>query len=430
MYNISMSDTLSNSKTNIKILVIGAGASGIMAAGIAAQSGATVKLLEKNSSPARKLSLTGNGRCNITNMASLSEFPKHYHSPPRFLRHALHSFSNVDVINFFERLGIIFHQEDNGRVLPVNSNGQEISNIYSKWAVNQGVHIIPNIQVTKLLTANNQITGILAIDSANQEIEIKADAVIIATGGKSYPKTGSTGDGYGLAAELGHSIIAPRPALVPIEIYGDLTKRLQGVSLSDVAVTIWINNKKVKTETGDMIFTHYGVSGPMILNLSRIIVDALMELKDVNLTIDLIPKHDHQEIHQEMMVYIKNHNKKLFKNLISNYLQRKMVSVCCEELNFIGDKFLHQISSQELKRLRIWLKALTLKVSNYRSFDEAMVTAGGVDTNEVNDKTMESKLVKGLYLSGEVLDIDGETGGYNLQAAFSTGWLAGKSCVK
>ncbi|MBF0472376.1 MAG: NAD(P)/FAD-dependent oxidoreductase [Nitrospirae bacterium] len=430
MYNIYMS------KTSLNIIVIGAGASGLMAAGIAAGQGAAVRLIEKTPVYGRKLSMTGNGRCNITNTTPISEFSRHYHSSSRFLRHALHSFTNLDCINFFEGLGrgttperFSFHEEDNGRVLPVNSNGHEISVALAKWAVSCGVKIIPNISVTKLLVDNNMIKGVEAVDSDKNVLQMQGDSVIIATGGKSYPKTGSTGDGYELAKSVGHSIIPLRPALVPIETQGDLTKRLQGVSLPQVMVTLWINNLKSMTKIGDLIFTHYGVSGPLILNLSRFIVDALRTQSDVTISIDLFPNLDHPQIQREFSSYITIHKKQLFNNLLINYLPKKMIQVCCEELNISGDKMLNQLSAKELKRLRLWLKSLTLKVSGYRTFDEAMITAGGVDTDEVDPKTMQSKIVKGLYFAGEALDIDAETGGFNLQAAFSTGWLAGKSCT-
>lgn len=416
-------------KTSSNIIVIGAGASGIMAAGIAAGLGKDVTLIEKTSHYGYKLSLTGNGRCNITNIVPINDFSRHYHSSYRFLRHALNSFTNTDCISFFEGLGIPLHEEDNGRVLPVNSNGQEISIAFIKWAERCGAKIIPNTSVTKLLISNNKIIGIEAVDSNKNVKWIEADAVIITTGGKSYPKTGSTGDGYEIAKCVGHSIIPLRPALVPLETQGDLAKRLQGVSLSQVMVTLWIDNHKVTSKTGNIIFTHYGVSGPLILNLSRLVVDALNAKKDVSISIDLFPDIDHQKFHKGLIDYITKHNKQQFKNILTNYLPKKMIPVCCEELDISPDKWLNQISSKELKALRLWLKSLILKIINYRSFNEAMITAGGVDTNQVNAKTLESKLVKGLYFAGEVLDIDGETGGFNLQAAFSTGWLAGKECL-
>jgi hypothetical protein len=416
-------------KTSSNIIVIGAGASGIMAAGIAAGQGGSVKLLEKTPVYGRKLSMTGNGRCNITNIAPITEFPRHYHSSFRFLRHALHSFTNQDCIAFFEGLGIAFGEEDNGRVLPVNSNGHEISVAFAKWAERCGVKIVPNISVTKILVINNKTIGIEAKDFDGNIAQIKADAVIIATGGKSYPKTGSTGDGYELAKSVGHTIIPLRPALVPLETQGDLSKRLQGVSLPHVSVTLWVDNHKETAQIGDMIFTHYGVSGPLILNLSRIAVDSKIVQKDVSISIDLVPNIDYQILFKEFLGYIKNHNKQQFKNMLTIYLPKKMISVCCEEINITGDKMLNQISNNELKRLRVWLKSLTLKVTGHRSFDEAMITAGGVDTNQVNPKTLESKIIKGLHFAGEVLDIDAETGGFNLQAAFSTGWLAGNACL-
>ncbi len=422
-----MTDDNRSGKTKKSIIVIGGGASGLMAAGTAAQAGAAVTLLEKNSVTARKLSITGNRRCNITNMCPIKEFPSHYYYSSRFLKHALYSFSNYDVISFFENLSISFHEEDRGRVLPVNDNGRTISIAFQKWALDQGVRLLPDMKVRKLLLKQDHVIGVIAENSSQQRLSFHGDAVILATGGKSYPQTGSTGDGYRLAGTAGHSVISPKPALTGLIVKGSTAGKLQGISLPDVIVSLWIDNKKVMSRREAIIFTHYGLSGPVILNISRAAVEGVIDERETMLSIDLIPDLDHEQIDMQLKRHFNGHGNRRFRTILEYYLPGKMPFVCCEDLNIRAEKPSSQVSAKERKKLRLWLKSLTLTVSSFRSFEEAVVTAGGVDRAEVDHKTMESRIIKNLYFAGEVMDIDGETGGYNLQAAFSTGRLAGLS---
>jgi predicted Rossmann fold flavoprotein len=264
---------------------------------------------------------------------------------------------------------------------------------------------------------------------ARQPETFRADAVIIATGGASYPATGSTGDGYRLAESAGHTIVPVRPALVPLETAGTVAKALQGLSLRNVGVTLWVNNRKHGDAFGEMLFTHFGVSGPIILTLSRDVVDALRDDQAVRLGIDLKPALDHPALDKRLLRDIDQNGKQHMQNLLKGLLPRKLIPVCLELVGIAPDRMAHQITAKERQRLRVWLKDFSLDVTGYRSFKEAIITAGGVATGEVDPRTMESRKVAGLYFAGEVLDIDADTGGYNLQAAFSTGWVAGRSAA-
>ena len=257
--------------------------------------------------------------------------------------------------------------------------------------------------------------------------QLKANRVLIATGGKSYPKTGSTGDGYTLATQLGHTITRPLPSLVPIVTSGEIAKKLEGLSLRNVNVTVWCDNKKADEQFGEMVFTDSGLSGPVILSLSRTVVALLNDQKKVLLSIDLKPALEHKKIDQRILREIDEHGKQGFKNLLKQLLPKKLIPVFIDLLNIPEDKQLSQVSSDERKRLRVLLKEFRFEATGYSSYAKAIVTAGGVRIKEINPKTMESRLIKNLYFAGEVMDVDADTGGYNLQAAFSTGWIAGRA---
>ncbi len=258
----------------------------------------------------------------------------------------------------------------------------------------------------------------------------RADAVIIATGGASYPATGSTGDGYRLAKSVGHTIIPTRPSLVPIETAGDIAPRLQGVSLRNVNARLRVDGKKQDEKFGEMLFTHFGLSGPIILSLSRQIVDAFRSRKKIVISIDLKPALDRQKLDQRLIRELDMHGRQKFSTLLKTLLPRKLIPVCLDLIGIDPEKLGNQISSAERKRLGQWLKDFQFEVNGHRHFEEAIITAGGVSTKGINPRTMESRLIKGLYFAGEVLDIDADTGGFNLQAAFSTGWLAGQSAAR
>jgi predicted Rossmann fold flavoprotein len=407
------------------VIVVGGGAAGLMAAGQAAESGYKVLLLEKMDQPGRKIFITGKFRCNLTNSAPIPEFIDHFGRNGQFLRQAFHRFFSSELMDFFNDLGVPTVIERGGRVFPSSGKSKDIVEALVRWCKNQGVEIRNYTPVEKIHQKNSEVTGI-----ESQNIAIHGKRVIIATGGASYPGTGSTGDGYRLAASVNHKIIPVRPALVPLETSGVTTQRLQGLSLRNVAVSVFINGNKTAMEFGEMIFTHFGVSGPIILTLSRQIVDALLIGKPVAISIDLKPALDNDKLDARILRDLDAYGKKQFKSILKNLLPQKLIPVCIEHTRIPESKLGNQITSTERKRLHAWLKNFRLDVIGHRGFRHAIITAGGVDIREVNPKTMESKLVSGLYFAGEILDIDADTGGFNMQAAFSTGWLAGKSAAE
>ncbi len=405
-----------------------------MAAGTAAKMGARVILLEKMPYPGLKLQLTGNGRCNFTNTTPLPEFITHFGPGGKFLRQTVSRFFSSDLIAFMRKLGIRSAIESDGRVFPASGKAEEVADALVNWAVRGGVTLSADTSVKRLIIEGRRVVGVKVSGSSLQKEkshtpregrEFLADAVVIACGGASYPNTGSTGDGYRLAETVGHTIIPLRPALVPIETAGNVANKLQGVSLKDVKVRVLINKKKQAEKTGELIFTHFGLSGPMILNLSGLIVDALRQNRNVIVSIDLIPDLDEQRINVLLQKRMRESGKQKIKTILREFLPNKLIPVCLDSNGIPPDRVGHQVTTAERKRLRLWLKDFELEVTGFRSFSEAMVTAGGVNTKEVDPRTMESRLVEGLYFAGEVLDIDADTGGYNLQAAFSTGWIAG-----
>ncbi len=429
-----------------RVIVIGGGASGLMAAGISAQNGAEVILLEKKLRLGRKLSITGKGRCNITNIAEIPDFLSHFASGEKFLRQAFARFFSPDLLNFLNQLGIVTQSERGGRVFPENNDAGKIVEALGNWVRECGVTVRTDASVESLLTKDKNIIGVQipggsrliarapfpnrSIKSREESRMYRTDAVIIATGGLSYPATGSTGDGYRLAAGVGHTIIPTRPSLVPIETKGKIASQLQGLSLRNVRINLFINGKKQDERFGEMLFTDFGLSGPIVLSLSRQIVDALRLKTKIVVSLDLKPALDDDKLNNRLLRDLENNGKQKFKSILKGLLPRKLIPVCSVLTEINPDKLGHQITSTERKRLGRWLKDFRFEVSGHRSYNEAIITAGGVSTDEINPRTMESRLIKGLYFAGEVMDIDADTGGYNLQAAFSTGWLAGASAAE
>lgn len=407
------------------LIVVGAGPAGLLAAGSAAQNGAKVLVLEKMYAPGRKLLITGKGRCNVTNEATISEFITHIFPDGRFLRNAFAGFFSKDIIDLLAEHGVACTLERGGRWFPESNQSADILKALLKWVGELGVEIICSQRVEKLLVENGVITGV----KANGE-NILAPNVILATGGKSYPGTGSTGDGYELARQVGHTIEKPIPALVPLETKGSTAQQLQGLNLKNVKAVIWVDGKKAGEDFGEMIFTHFGLSGPIILTLSRIAVAALQNNKKVEFTIDLKPALDEQKLDTRLIRDLNEHGKKKLENIFREWLPASMIPVFLEILQLDPEKECHQVTGNERKQIRNLMKNLRFEVSHNRSFKEAIITAGGVVTSEISPKTMESKLVKGLFFAGELIDLDAETGGYNLQIAYSTGWLAGNSAGK
>jgi predicted Rossmann fold flavoprotein len=411
-----------------KVIIIGGGAAGMMAAGRAAQKGASVILIEKNKILGKKILISGKGRCNVTNVSEKEEFIKNFPGNGKFLYGPINVFSNLDLMDFFKKLNVNLKTERGGRVFPQSDSSKDIVNALVKYLEQGQVKIFSGLSVTDILVKDKKVYGVLLADGRT----FFADRVVIATGGVSYPGTGSTGDGYNWAQKLGHNIIPLRPSLIPLEVEETWIKELQGLSLKNVAITIKTDNEKLLAQAfGEMLFTHYGVSGPIILTVSRFAVDYwLQHSKRLILSIDLKPALSWEQLDQRLIREIDKFSNKYFKNSLKELLPNKLIPVVIRKSHISEDKKMNQITKEERQSLIKVLKNFELKLVRSRPITEAIVTRGGIDVKEVNPKTMESKLVKGLYFVGEILDIDGNTGGYNLQAAFSTGFVAGEAVAQ
>jgi len=423
-----------------RIIIVGGGPAGLMAAGQAAARGVETLLLEKMHQPGRKLRITGKGRCNLTNVAPIEEFIEHFSPDGRFLYPAFSRFFTEDLLDFFDALGVKTVTERGGRIFPLRNDAQEVVDALTWWGRKQGAVLRSKSRVDNLIIDHDRVVGVRVSHTPRRGSKLKsqdpstptdylADSVIIATGGASYPGTGSTGDGYRLAKAVGHTIIPIRPALVPLETSGNIAPRLRGLSLHNVNLSTIVDGKKETEAFGEMLFTHFGLSGPIILTLSRQVVDDLNAHREVEISIDLKPALDETKLDNRLRRNMDAHGKRQYQTLLKGLLPRKLIPVCVELTGIHPDKQAHQITSAERKRLLAWLKDFRFQITGHRSFSQAIVTAGGVSTPEINPRTMASRLVKGLYFAGEVLDLDADTGGYNLQAAFSTGWLAGRSAA-
>lgn len=410
---------------NKKVLVIGAGAAGLMAAGQAAEAGADVVLLEKMKRPGRKICISGKGRCNVTNIADLPEFISHFGRNGRFLRQPFNRFFSLELIHFFEEHGLELVKERGGRVFPASGKAPDVLKAFLQWLSRLPVSIRPDSQVEGLLLEDDQLRGVICNGNP-----VYGKAVILTTGGASYPATGSTGDGYLLAESVGHTIVPIRPSLVPIETAGDLANRLNGLHLRNVGVQLFIGNKKKQDGFGELLFMKYGLSGPVTLSLSSMIVDALQAGKKVTLVLDLKPALDTHKLDARLLRDFSKRSNEQMSSVLRGLIPKQMVPVCLDETDISPERLAGEVRAPERKRLRHWLKNISFEVTGYRGFKEAIVTAGGVDLRQVNPRTMESQLCPGLYLAGELLDLQADTGGYNLQAAFSTGWLAGRSAAE
>lgn len=407
------------------VIVIGAGPAGLLAAGRAAELGGKVLLLEKMRQPGRKLLITGKGRCNITNNAVISEFIKHVYPNGKFLRNAFSQFFSEDIIELLQKYGVESTLERGGRYFPASNKSSDVLQALLKWVNRMDVEIRCGYRVEQLLTDKATIQGVLA----NGKI-INSLNIIMATGGKSYPATGSNGEGFEVAKKVGHSVENVRPALVPLETGGNVAQKLQGLNLKNVNAIVWVNGKKKGEAFGEMFFTHFGLSGPIILTLSRIVVDALQTGSKVEITLDLKPALDEQKLDNRLIRDLNGNGKKKVGNIFRSWLPSLMIPVFIELLEIDPGKECHQITSVERKKIRHLLKNLQFTISGHRSYKEAIITAGGIPTSEIYPKTMESKSIAGLYFAGEMINLDAETGGYNLQIAYSTGWLAGNSCMR
>lgn len=408
-----------------KVAIIGGGAAGLLAGIAAAQNGAQVTIFEKMRLPGKKIMITGKGRCNITNACEIPEFIKNIPGNGRFLNSALHRFTNDDIVLLLESHGLQTKVERGGRIFPVSDKAKDVVDTLVKIFTEAGGKLQLDTKVIEILAKDGQVTGVKTISGV-----YPADAVILAAGGASYPGTGSDGGGAKLAAKLGHKIVPLRPSLVPLESDYPYVDDLQGLSLRNVQGTLTADGEKIGSEFGEMLFTHFGVSGPIILSLSNLAAKALDEGKEVELHIDLKPALSEEKLDARIQRDFTQYSKKQLANGMKDLLPQRLIPVVCDMAYLDEEKFINQISREERHRLLAALKNFCVPITSTRPLAEAIVTAGGVSVKEINPKTMESKLIRGLHFAGEVMDVDGYTGGYNLQAAFSSGHAAGMSAAE
>jgi len=396
-----------------------------MAAGQAAATGADVLVLEKMGRPALKLGITGKGRCNITNIAGVTEFISHFGKNGVFLRQAFARFFNNDLMTFLADIGLELVTERGGRVFPASGRALDVVSVLLKWSKRCGARLQTSAPAERLIIKEGGVKGVVSKGE-----EFPCDAVVLASGGTSYPATGSTGDGYRLAESAGHRIIPVRPALVPLETAGDSAPRMAGLNLRNIRVKLLVDGKKHREAFGEMVFAEFGVTGPVILTLSGEAVDLLQSRKNLELSLDLKPALDEKKLDARLLRDLEARSKEPIGSILRGLIPREMVPVCLDRVSLSAERRGSNLTADERKHLRHWLKDFRLQVTGHRPFEEALVTAGGVDTREVDPRTMESRKVKGLFFAGEILDLQADTGGYNLQSAFSTGWLAGRCAAQ
>ncbi len=405
------------------VIVVGGGASGLMAAGRAAACGATVTLLEKMARLGLKLGITGKGRCNVTNIGTINDYVANFSPDGRFLINSLNRFFHNDLIDFLNTWGVPTVVERGRRVYPASNRALDVVSALLRFAEKHKVSIIKNCTVKKILTEGDRVSG---VDTSRGYFD--AGRLILATGGASYPQTGSMGDGYRIARELGHTIAPVRPYLVPLLIGEPYVKDLQGLALKNVRASVYFEGEKIDEEFGEMLFTHFGISGPIILTLSRAVVDHLGKGK-IELSLCLKPALDSKILDERLKREFRNQARRQLKNILPSLLPRRLAGMVPALIDVSGEKKGGQITSDERHRLASFLHDWRLAVTGTRPLVEAIVTAGGVLTKEINPITMESKKIRGLYFCGEVIDLQAKTGGYNLQMAFTTGWIAGEAAA-
>ena len=403
-----------------KVLVIGGGAAGMMAAITAAANGGEVLLLEKNEKLGKKLFITGKGRCNITNAADTEDLFSAIVSNPKFLYSSFYSFTNSQVIDFFEGLGVKTKIERGGRVFPASDHSSDVIRALEREMEQLGVEIYLQAEVKELILKEHVIKGVVLTSGK----KLYADTVIVATGGISYPSTGSTGDGYRFAKACGHQVTEILPSLVPMEVKEWYAKELMGLSLRNIEICVTDGKKKLYQEFGEMLFTHYGVTGPVILSASSIGGKKLKE-KELTLHIDLKPALSEEQLDKRVLREFETNHNRQFKNAVDSLFPSKLRPVIVELSGIPEEKKVHEITKEERLHFVRLIKDFSMTLTGLRGYKEAIITKGGVSVKEIDPSTMESKLVKGLFFAGEVLDLDAVTGGYNLQIAWSTGYLAG-----
>lgn len=403
-----------------KIAIIGGGAAGLLAGITLAQNGADVTIFEKMHQAGKKMLITGKGRCNITNACDIQGFIKNLPGNGRFLNSALHRFTNDDIVELLEDNGLQTKVERGGRIFPVTDKAKDVVDTLIAIFRNAGGILRTDTKIIDILLRDDKVVGVKTVNGV-----YGADAIVLAAGGASYPGTGSDGNGAKLAAKVGHNIIPLRPSLVPLESDHPYIDALQGLSLRNVQGSLLVDGKKIASEFGEMLFTHFGVSGPIVLSLSNAASRVLQERKTVDLCIDLKPALSIEKLDARVQRDFLQYSRKQLANGMKDLLPQSMIPVVCDMAYLDEEKPINQISKEERQRLVHTLKNFCVPITATRPISEAIVTAGGVDVKEINPKTMESKIVEGLYFAGEVMDVDGFTGGFNLQAAFSSGYAAG-----
>lgn len=410
----------------MNVIIIGGGPAGMIAGISAAKSGNKVTIIEKMNSCGKKLLITGKGRCNITNSTDINGFIENTPCNGRFLYGALNNFDNYDIIDLLENEGVKTKVERGGRVFPVSDRAISVLDALLRILKKLDVHILANSKVENIIVDAGEVKGI-RLDNGK---EIYAEKVILATGGKSYPVTGSTGDGYKLAKELGHTVTNIKPSLIPLTSSGMECGQLQGLSLRNVSIELKDNDKVIYKDFGEMLFTHYGVSGPVILSASAHLiryknVDELLKSNSIKLEIDLKPALTEEKLDLRILRDFEEIKNKEFKNSLDKLLPQKLIPVVMEKTKINPYKRVNEITKEERQRIVKTLKCFEISINGIRPIEEAIITSGGISTKEINPKTMESKIVKGLYFAGEIIDLDALTGGFNLQIAWSTGYTAG-----
>lgn len=398
----------------MKVLVIGGGPAGMMAAITSAQNGNDVTILEKMNSCGKKLLITGKGRCNITNAASMEEFFKNIPGNPKFLYSAFNNFTNEDIINFLNKQGVSTKVERGERVFPTSDMSQDVLNAFMKKMKSLGIKIITNCEVTGILVKDGEVEGV----TTKEQKEKLAQKIILATGGKSYPVTGSTGDGYEITKKVGHTVTKISPALVPLVCNHKnslhICQLAQGLSLRNIKIKVVNENKTIYEDFGEMLFTHFGVSGPVILSTSSILlryknIDELLKQEKIKLQIDLKPALDKEKLDLRIRRDFEEYKNKQYKNSLDKLLPQKIIQAFIEKTNIDPEKRVNEITKEERKKIVDSLKCFELTIGGFGKIDEAIVTAGGISTKEINPRTMESKIIKGLYFAGEVIDVDALT---------------------
>ena len=421
----------------MKVVVVGGGPAGMMAAITASENGNEVYLFEKNDKLGKKLLITGKGRCNITSSLDMKEFISNVPGNGKFLYSVFDNYTNIDIINFLKKHGVNVKEERGNRIFPTSDKSIDVLKAFEDELKNKHVKIKFNSKVTNIEIEEDKVKFVQYIDENGENKKIKTDKVILATGGKTYSMTGSTGDGYEIAQKLGHTITEIKPSLVPLTSSGtslNVCKELQGLSLKNVGIKIidTSKNKVIYEDFGEMLFTHFGVSGPIILSASAHLlryknINTLLKEQNIKLVIDLKPALSIEKLDLRIQRDFLEEKNKEYKNSLNNLLPQKLIKPVIRISEINADKKVNEITREERIKIVSLLKKFTITISGFRPIEEGIVTSGGISTKEINPKTMESKLIKGLFFAGEIIDVDAYTGGFNLQIAYSTGYTAGRN---